>query len=211
VRFDTGVLRARARSRALPPLLHGIVPAPRREAADGAALGRRLAKLTEPERRAVVLELVRAEVASVLGHANAEEVVADRAFKELGFDSLAAVELRNRLSAAIGRRLSPTLVYDYPNVQSLVDHLLAELAPGDAGDGGADAGEVAIRQALMAIPIARLREAGLLDALMELDGDGDPASDDGDASESIDSMDAASLIKRSLEIDAPDPDEERDT
>ncbi|MYX93442.1 KR domain-containing protein, partial [Streptomyces sp. SID486] len=91
------------------------------------ALVRKLAGLPEAEQRRIVLELVRAHVAAVLGYAGADAIAPGRAFTEIGFDSLTAVNLRNRLTEATDMRLSATLVFDYPTPAALADHLLTEL------------------------------------------------------------------------------------
>ncbi|WP_214103123.1 type I polyketide synthase [Acrocarpospora catenulata] len=115
----------------VPPLLSGLVSARRRTAAgrqeEPDTLVRRLTALGAAERAEVLVNLVRAEVAGVLGHAGADSVEADRAFKELGFDSLTAVEMRNRLNGATGLRLPVTLVFDHPTPLALADHLLDRL------------------------------------------------------------------------------------
>ncbi|MFG3158218.1 type I polyketide synthase, partial [Streptomyces sp. NPDC048219] len=117
----------------VPPLLRRLVrPRVRRAAAatttdtaDG--LAGILAGLSETDREQTVLDLVRTHIASVLGYAAPDEVASDLAFKELGFDSLTAVELRNRLNGATGLRLPATLVFDYPSPVVLARHLVAEL------------------------------------------------------------------------------------
>ncbi|MEX5636358.1 SDR family NAD(P)-dependent oxidoreductase [Parafrankia sp. FMc2] len=126
--LDIPALAPAASAGLLPPLLQGLVPGARRAAGPAAAVGRRLAALPADERREAVLALVRGQVAAVLGHSGPDDVDVRRAFQELGFDSLTAVELRNRLVSVTGLRLPSTLVFDYPNVTALAAHLSDELA-----------------------------------------------------------------------------------
>ncbi|MGV9457400.1 type I polyketide synthase, partial [Streptomyces sp. NPDC003635] len=114
--FDRAALRTQASTGALPPLLRALVPTTTVRRVVGtdrtdpgqSSLARRLLALPVPEREAVALDTVRSHVASVLGHAGTALIGADRTFKELGFDSLLAVELRNRLGEASGVRLPAT-------------------------------------------------------------------------------------------------------
>ncbi|MET8949160.1 type I polyketide synthase, partial [Streptomyces sp. NPDC004542] len=129
LRIDTTALAARGEE--LPALLKGMVrPRLRQVAAtqtEAATLKQRLAALPAADRRRALLDVVRSEVAGVLGHASADAVEPDRAFKELGFDSLTAVELRNRLNAATGLRLPATLVFDYPSGEAVAEYVDAAL------------------------------------------------------------------------------------
>ena len=199
VEFDWTVLRARAKDGPVAPLFRDLIRVSVRSVSEKGSLVERLAGVPEGEREALVVDLVRGHAAAVLGHASAEAVEPDRAFQELGFDSLAAVELRNRLGVSTGLRLSPTLVFDYPSASAIAAYLLAEISPG-SGDAG-DSDEIAFREALARTPVSRLREAGLMEDLIEIvgfeAGSAKPPADE--SIEQIDSMDAAGLIERTLE------------
>ncbi|WP_316764876.1 SDR family NAD(P)-dependent oxidoreductase [Streptomyces herbicida] len=152
VRLDTAALRNRAAG-TVPALLRGLVRVSARGTAQHAATGslaERLAALPGDQRDEALLELVLAEVAAVLGHSSPRAVRAAHTFRDLGFDSLTAVELRNRLSTATGLRLPATLVFDHPTPAALARHIGAELL------GGAPATTVttAARQTAADEPIA---------------------------------------------------------
>nr|AXL06679.1 KR domain-containing protein [uncultured bacterium] len=128
--------RAGARGK-VPHLLRGLVRTSRQQARAAAAsddgLVRRLAGLAAQEQETLLLDLVREQVAAVLGHAGPDGVREDTVFSDAGFDSLTAVELRNRLREATGLKLAATLVFDYPTPLVLARHLRDEL--GDTVPG----------------------------------------------------------------------------
>jgi acyl carrier protein len=131
-----GVRAAASRGEQVPALWRALVPRSARATRAAAAapdqagtLRQQLAALAPADQDALMLDLVRAHVAAVLGHAAAEAIEPDRAFADLGFDSLTAVELRNRLHAATGLQLPATLVFDYPAPDVLARHLHDQLEP----------------------------------------------------------------------------------
>ena len=109
-------------------------------AAAGASFAERLAGVTPFEQEQLLLALVRSQAAIVLGHEEAEDVAQERAFKELGFDSVGAVDLRNRLNSRTGLRLPATVVFDHATPQALAAHLGRALGTGTNGPGAGAAG-----------------------------------------------------------------------
>ncbi|WP_343299769.1 SDR family NAD(P)-dependent oxidoreductase, partial [Streptomyces sp. 5-6(2022)] len=149
LRLDIPTLRAQGAE--LPTVFRNVVPhvMTRRTARSEQSaslpdeLRRRLVGLPQTAQDEMLLELVRAQIAAALGHATPETVNTRQPFKELGFDSLMAVDLRNRLTAETGLRLSATLIFDYPTPMALVGHLRDELLGGDGVVSSAGLGEVA--------------------------------------------------------------------
>ncbi|MFG2139945.1 type I polyketide synthase [Streptomyces sp. NPDC048650] len=186
--IDAAALRARAASGAVPPVLRALAgPAVRRRAAAGRGQGpaapaavEGLAAMSGPEREQALLGLVRTTVATVLGHRSPDDVPGTRGFLEMGFDSLTAVELRNRLAAATGLRLPTTLVFDHPTPHAVAGHLGALLAPD--GDGspqsvlaGLDRLAAGLRDAPHDDEVRKEAVARLAELLDELTGDDAPA------------------------------------
>ncbi|AYN43481.1 acyltransferase domain-containing protein [Streptomyces dangxiongensis] len=166
-----------------------------------AGLVESLRDVPEADQNRLLLRLVCGHAATVLGHSGAESIGALQAFQEVGFDSLAAVNLRNSLHVATGLRLPATLIFDYPTPDALVGYLRSELLR-DADDG-LDGREDDLRRALASVPLARFREAGVLDTLLGLvDTEDAPASDTAEPAEDdetlIDAMDVADLVQRAL-------------
>ncbi|MGC4951513.1 acyl carrier protein, partial [Streptomyces sp. DT224] len=175
--------------------------------ASPARLAERLGALGPARRRPALADFVREQVAAVLGFADASAIDPSRQLQDLGFDSLTAVEFRNRLNGAADMRLPVTLIFDYPTPDALTDHLMERLFPeaaagSPAGAHGAPAqSDAEVRALLTSLPIARLRDAGLVEALFKLasDPNGEPAAEAKEKAEAIDAMDFDDLIQLAME------------
>ncbi|WP_449065746.1 type I polyketide synthase, partial [Planomonospora algeriensis] len=135
IRLEPRNLRMAAQFGALPTILQALIPVSKRrvvgsDPAAASQLRERLARLPESEHSKVVMDLVLDQVATVLGYGDSSAVEQDRPFNEAGFDSLTAVEFRNRMNAATGLRLPATLVFDYPTPVTLVQYLCGRLFDG---------------------------------------------------------------------------------
>ncbi len=138
VKLDPRALRAEADAGTLQPAFRGLVRAPVRRAvaaaggASAAAVGlaATVAALAEPERFEVLVTAVQGAAATVLGYADPEALDPERGLLELGFDSLTAVELRNRLSAVSELSLPVTLLFDYPTASAIATYLDSRLPRG---------------------------------------------------------------------------------
>ncbi|HEX8051915.1 MAG TPA: SDR family NAD(P)-dependent oxidoreductase, partial [Thermoleophilaceae bacterium] len=132
VALDSGALRAQAKAGLLPPVLQGLVRTPVRRSSEATgSLATRLAAAPEAEWPAIVLDLVQSHVGAVLGHGSGDAIDPGRAFKELGFDSLSAVELRNRLIQATGLKLPTTLIFDHASPAAVAEFLRSKVAGAD--------------------------------------------------------------------------------
>lgn len=145
------------------------------------------------------MELVCTHAATVLGHPSSRDIDVERAFSEIGFESLTGVELRNRLKAATGLALSRTLIFDFPTPLALAEQLRHQLLHDDRGESDDEKTWRALRK----IPLRELRRTGLLDKLLLLAGESElvaPAIDD----DVIDSLSPDALIAMALESDDVD-------
>lgn len=204
------------------PLILGVpearqalaAPDPTTAAEDGAGDGavglvRELTGLDRAERQRLLLDRIRSEAAAALGHASATELQTDRPFRDLGFDSLTVVTLRNRLSALTGLKLPTTLVFDHPTFSDLTRHLDTLLFGDEQAAARTPAQspeEASVWATLHSIPLSRMRETGLLDALLELaaappSGEARETGTESGAVDRIEDMNVADLVELALGTD----------
>ncbi len=148
---------------------------------------------------------MRAEVAAVLGRSDPGSIEADRAFKELGFDSMIAVELRSRLDERTGMRLPATLAFDHPSAQALAEHLVTLVAPG-AGTGArtpALAGLDRLEEALGSGPQDEQERGAIVVRLQTLLARLTESTDGPDAGEPADGLESASAEEIFALLDGP--------
>jgi NADPH:quinone reductase-like Zn-dependent oxidoreductase/malonyl CoA-acyl carrier protein transacylase/acyl carrier protein len=135
IEVDLAGLRAQAETGPLPPLLRDLIQLPATgqpaQAEAGPTLLTRLAGLAEADQHELILDLIRDQAAAVLGYPSADPVRPGSAFRDLGFDSLTAVELRNRLAGVTGLRLPATLAFDHPTPRRLAAWLHGEIDGGE--------------------------------------------------------------------------------
>ncbi|MFI6339609.1 SDR family NAD(P)-dependent oxidoreductase [Streptomyces sp. NPDC050535] len=160
-----------------------------------------LSALPEGEAEAAVLDWVREHAAIVLGHTTSAAVDADQAFTHLGFDSLTSVELCNRLASSTGLRLPSALVFSYPTPRELGRHISGLLRPAPDTSAAEDA---EIREALLTVPIDRLRSAGILEQVLACanppqSGADGPVPDAGTGADELAALDLDALVDLALD------------
>ncbi|MER5466950.1 SDR family NAD(P)-dependent oxidoreductase, partial [Streptomyces sp. NPDC002668] len=138
-RWDRTTLTTLANNGELPPLLHRLATTPKRTTRNtnttstATSWQQQMAALSPAERTTAVRDLVAHICATVL-HTQPDTLTTDQAFKQLGFDSLTAVELRNRLNRETGLRLPSTLIFDHPTPAALATHITDQITPTHTPD-----------------------------------------------------------------------------
>ncbi|MEV5839470.1 type I polyketide synthase [Nocardia sp. NPDC052112] len=184
--FDLAGLRASAEVTALHPMLgKSLGGRPTADTSTEADHGMQLAGLTPEQQAKRLMELVRSQVATVLGHRNPEQVDVDANFRDLGLDSLTSVELRNRLAAATGLQLPATTVFDQPTPTAIAEYLMTRLGHTATVDddteimSALDRTLALLRDRSLDNDTRKAVSASLVRALNELDGErGDAISAD---------------------------------
>jgi acyl carrier protein len=181
-RFDRSVLADPAVAAGLPPLFSTLISRPLRRMVDNdtatakTMLFQRLYGLTPGQQRDVLTDLVRSQAAAVLGYASGADINPDSTFGDLGFDSLTAVELRNRLKTSTGLALSPTVIFDFPTPAALIGHLREHLCETFGKTPASDGPRDEIKRLIETIPAEQLKKAGILKMLRDMVDGGDSST-----------------------------------
>jgi acyl carrier protein len=205
IHLDVGAMQ-RQFAGDVPALYRGLIRSGLRKAStassgDTNALRVRLAALGgESERLAALVELAQEEIAAVLASSGTASVPADQPLKELGLDSLMAVELRNRLSGRVGAKLPTTFAFDYPTARAMARLLLEKLELDNVKAGSAVWGDEQIRRKLREVSIEALRQSGLLERLMAQPNDTSRRASDDELAAHIDDAETDSLLSIASEL-----------
>ncbi len=199
--LNTGALNRRARHGTLDPILSALtaLTAGRRQAATASpqTLLDRLATQTPEQRLATLTAMVTTTIAAVLAHPDPAALDPDRPFKDLGIDSLTALELRNALNQHTGLTLPATLAFDHPTPTALAHHLATQLSGATPASTTNDYGRQ-IQELITSIPASRLEEADILELLKKLASNDDRDADNQQNKSRIANMDADELIAVAL-------------
>ncbi|MEU0173800.1 SDR family NAD(P)-dependent oxidoreductase [Streptomyces massasporeus] len=206
MKLEPAAMLAEGEPELVPAVLRALVRVKRHRGGagtdDGLPFADQVAALPAEERDRAFLNLVRQQAATVLGLASPDAVQGSRGFLQMGFDSLTAVELRSRLGAATGLRLPATLIFDHPTPEQAARHLREQLFPDNGNLTGPEAEEKKLREVLSAIPMARLRQAGLLAALLGLaEGEGEAEPSTSGGTREFDDMNVEDLVRAAFDGD----------
>ncbi len=177
---NASALARQARQQTLPAILSALTRA-RPQAATAAGpntLAAQLAAQTPDKQLHTLTTLVTTATATVLAHPDPGALDTERPFKDLGIDSLTALELRNTLTTQTGLSLPATVIFDQPTPAALASHIHRQIgADGDIGQAG-DPRDSEIYRLIASIPVKQLREAGILDMLLGMVGRGQHSQPD---------------------------------
>jgi acyl transferase domain-containing protein/acyl carrier protein len=176
-----------------------LVAAERDDSSVTDALRATLAELPAAAQLARVLDMIRTTTATVLGLPGPGVVRPTQAFKDIGFDSLAAIELRNALNVETGLGLPSTLVFDHPTPSVLAEHVRSRLLPPAADGAASDVDQAAIRSLLATVSLADLREVGVLEPLLQLAGRVRATQQDAATDDAIDEMALDDLVRTAMD------------
>ncbi|WP_099318894.1 type I polyketide synthase [Mycobacterium ostraviense] len=192
--FPARVLARLAHQNALPPILSALTTSrPRASAASAESLQARLATQTPEQQLQAFIALVTTATATVLAHPDPATLDPDRPFKDLGIDSLTALELRNALGQQTGLTLPATLIFDHPTPAALARHLRQQLTGNDDVTRTRNVPDSEIQRLISIIPEKRLTEAGILPMLRNIANDMQSSGPDSKA-EAIASMSLSELM-----------------